>query len=511
MPDRREGFSPSGGRIREQRVVMINKKIFFIFFLCSLFSVPCSLVYASGNKDEEEKKPINDEWFLCITQFDYSMLPPSQRISGEVITRSLINTLKDVSYRIRISPEYAYYEGYAWWQAVNAAAKALSQKQDERSLLLYRGDPDWRYRNNIKRIDTDIERLKEELAKKEAEKPPVNKEPSFNLVKTNIDGTFPAPPKPGGERRFCQNQRADAFLLGAVREYHGRLHVTLRLYVLYANAYIYEDDIIFSIEDSDAAVDEIASRLSAALSGNKPAVIAVKADPSEAQVLINQSYAGRGTVSEREHPPGKVAVAVAAEGYTPELVETELVGGEITEIEVKLNPLPYSDVYIDVSDALGVSLYNGALYVGEAPYNLRMPIDTLSYIVAITKNKQTAELVFNTPDIPDEPLSLSLKLKEPQGYRRVNRARSNYYWSWGATWIAAIIAWGVSGIYTSRNDVVSNTTNQEFWDDTVKWYYVNTGSLLLLGGVAGFNIYRLIQYLRTSTDKATPIAKQGKK
>jgi hypothetical protein len=494
-------------------MIMTNKKIIFIFFLCSLFTVHCSLVFASGKTEEEEQKPINNEWLLCVTQFDYSMLQPSQRISGSVITRSLVDTLKSVSYRLRISREYAYYEGYAWWQAVNAAAKALSQKQDERSLLLFRGEPDWRYQINIKKLDADIEKLKEELAKKEAEKPLVNNEPSFNLVQANLNGTFPDPPKPGGERRFCQSQKADAFLLGSIREFHGRFFITLKMYVLYANAYVYEDDIIFSIDDVAGAVNEITGRLTAALSGNKPAVVAINTDPPESQVLINRNYAGRGGVEAREHPPGKITVAVAAEGYTPELAETELVSGEITEIEVKLSPLLYSNVHIDVPGALGVSLYQGALYVGEAPYNLRMPIDTLGYVVAETRNGRMAKIVFPTPDMPEQSYDFSLKLKPPSspGQRKVNKARGDYYWAWGATWIAAMLAWGTNGVYTSRNDVKSYSPSQEFWNDTKTWGYVSTGSFILLGAAAAYNIYQLSRYLYISTEGATPIAKREKK
>jgi len=492
---------------------MINKKIIFIFLLCSLLTAHCSLVFASGKTDEEEQKPINNEWLLCVTQFDYSMLPPSQRISGYVITRSLIDTLKSVSYRLRISPEYAYYEGYAWWQSVNAAAKALSQKQDERSLLLYRGDPDWRYKINVKKIDVDIEKLKEALAKKEAERPIVNKEPEFNLIQANINGTFPDPPKPGGERRFCQSQKADAFLLGSVREFHGRFFIALRLYVLYADAYVYEDDIIFSMDDIAGAVDEIAGRLASALAGNKPALIAVKVDPPKAQILINRNYAGKGTIEERERPPGKVAVAVAAEGYTPELAETNLVSGEITEIEVSLSPLLYSNVHIGAPGALGVSLYQGALYTGEAPYNLRMPIDTLGYVVAEAKNGRAAQIVFPTPDTPGESFDFSIKLKmpPPSGQKRVNKARKRYYWSWGATWIAVMLAWGASGVYTSMNDVMPYSSSQEFWNETKTWGYINTGSLILLGAAAAYNIFELTRYLYTSTENATPIAKPEKK
>ena len=491
-------------------MVMVNKKI----LLCSLLIAHCSFaVFASGKKDAEDKKPINNEWILCVTQFDYSMLQPAQRIAGNVITRSLVDELKAVSYRLRISPEYAYYEDYAWRQAVNAAAKSLSQKQDERSLLLFKGDPNWRYRNNLKKIDVDIEKLRATLETKEAEKPLVNNEPSFKLTQANLNGTFPAPPKPGGERRFCQDQKADAFLAGTVREFHGRFFISLKLYVLYANAFIYEDDIIFSMDDAAGAVDEITGRLTAVLAGNKPAVITVKADPPEAQILINRNYAGRGIVEERAHPPGKISVAVAADGYNAEQVETELKSGEITEIEVGLSPLLFSNVNIKTPGIGGVSIYNGALYVGEAPYNLLMPIDTLGYITAETGERKAARVVFAAPEMPDESYNISLKLKKqpPSGQKRVNNARKYYYWAWGTTWIAAMLAWGTNGVYTSHNDVFTSASTAKFNSDRQMWYTISNGSLILLGAAAAYNVFQLSRYLYISTEGATPIARRDKK
>jgi hypothetical protein len=487
----------------------VNKKI----LLCSLLFALCSFASASGNKDEGDKKPINNEWYLCVTQFDFSMLQPAQRIAGQVITKSLVDTFKTVSYRLRVSPEYAYYEDYAWRQAVNAAAKALAQKQDERSLLLFKGEPNWRYRKNLKKIDAEIKKLEEELAKKIAEKPTVNNEPVFKLVQANLNGNFPEPPKPGRERRFAQEQKADAFLVGSVREFHGRFFITLKLYVLYANAFVYEDDIIFSMDDAAGAVDEITGRLTAVLSGNKPAVIAIKTDPPEAQVLINGNFAGRGAVEEREHPPGKITVAVSADGYTPELVETDLVSGKITEIDVSLSSLLYSHVNIATPGFTGVSIYNGALYVGEAPYNLLMPIDTLGYITAETKERKAAKIVFTAPAVQDESYNISLKLKNlpESGQKRVNKARSQYYWAWGITWVAAMLAWGANGVYSSQRDVLPNSSSREFWNNTNTWSYINNGSLILLGTAAAYNVFQLSRYLYISTEGSTPIARRGKK
>jgi hypothetical protein len=93
----------------------------------------------------------------------------------------------------------------------------------------------------------------------------------------------------------------------------------------------------------------------------------------------------------------------------------------------------------------------------------------------------------------------------------VNKARSRYYWSWGATWIAAILAWGVNGIFSGYNDVLMRSPSEEFWDTTSRWYYINNGSMILLGGVAAYNIYQLTRYLYTSTQGAAKTAKQEKK
>ncbi|MCL2128700.1 MAG: PEGA domain-containing protein [Treponema sp.] len=487
---------------------MVNRKIitFCLLFAASVFSLR-----ALGKTDEDEKKPLNDEWILCITEFDFSLLGPARRIAGDVITRNLVDTLRSVSYRLRVSPEYAYYEGYAWQQSVNAAAKAISSKQDERTAMLYRGDPDWRYRRNLKKVDGEIEKLMEDYAIKEAEKPLINNEPRFGLSQSNINGTYPAPPAPGGERRFCQNQKADAFLAGSIREFHGRYYVRLQLFTLYTNSYVYDDDVIFSLEDAAGAVIEISARLTAVISGNKAAAIAVKADPPESQILINQNYAGRGNVEPREHPPGVITVAVAAEGYEPALVETELSAGELAEIEVSLSPLSYSDVNIEVPGAVDAAVYHGALYVGQAPLTLRLPLGQLGYVAAEAGDEE-AKAVFTSPDMPGEAevISLRTKIPLPSGERRVNKARGRYYWAWGGTWVTGIAAWITYGIYTSQNEALRESTSEEFLAKAKTMNIISMGAIALVSTAVVYEVYQIWRYLRTATENVTPIVRQGK-
>jgi hypothetical protein len=353
-------------------------------------------------------------------------------------------------------------------------------------------------------------KLEESLALIEAEKPLIEKEPVFGVTAGNKSGTFPAPPKKGTERRFCQNQKADAFLTGEIWEYHGRYYIHIMLFTLYTNSWIYEDDVIFSLEDSEGAVEEIAARLTAVLSGNKPAVVTVKAEPGDSQILINQNYAGRGTVEAREHPPGKVIIAVASEGFSSDRIEAELAAGEHTELTVTLTPLHFADVNIDAQAAAGARVYSGALYVGQAPLTLRLPLNQLEYI-NIEGRREMADAVFITPDLPTDVFNISLKMKiPPAGKKRVNKARSWYYWAWGSGWISGIAAWVIGGMYNSQSFAARQYGDPDLTASAARMNVVKTGAMITFGAIAGYSVFQLSRYLYTSAEKATPIVR-GKK
>jgi hypothetical protein len=470
-------------------------------------------VFGRGGTETPEKIVHNSEWRLCVTAFDMSALPENRRIVGEVMTRSLLDAVNAVDRRIRVSREYAYYEGYAWSQARMAAARALAARQEERDLLIYRGEPEWRYRRSLKTIDEAIVKLKEDLAKVEAEAPLVAREPVFQFTEGNTTGTFPAPPGPGGEYRFCQGQKADGFLSGEIIEFHSRLYITIRLYTLYTQSFVYEDDIIFSPDDIQSAVDEIAGRLVAILTGSSPALIAIRAEPEDTLVLINRTFAGRGEIAPREHPPGTVTVSLSAEGHAPQAVETELLPGETTEIEASLRPLELAQVDIDIPGKTGALVYRGAMYVGEAPLTLRLPVNQFDYVHVETPGLETGRMVFRTPNVRDERISLSLKtnISPPAGQKRVDRARRQYYWAWGATWIAGAAAWMSYGLFTTHNDalktgdILLGKWNDEFYNQTVDWYNISNVSLYVLGAVAAYDIFQLIRYMYISGRDAAPI------
>jgi hypothetical protein len=482
----------------------------FIFF-----SLNCQVFALGRSQPEDEVKKLDNEWILCITDFDVTAMPQSKLSVASVITRKVVERLNEISYRTRISPEYAYYEGYAWHRSRSSAAKSLAAKRDERSLLIYNGEPNWRYKQNLARLDDEIEKLTAAFEEIDKNAPLINSEPVFKLTSGNEAAAYPAPPKKGNEYKFCTEQKADAFLAGTIMDFHGRFHISIKLYVVYTKTFIYEDSIIFSPDDLEKALDEITSKLMLAVSGSRPAAIAVKTEPEDALVLINRSFAGRGNTGITEHPPGKFIITASASEYESITVETELAPGEIAEIKINLIPLEYGNVEIPGTSA-GAIIYQGALYVGETPLTIRLPVNILEYIEMESSDGLRGTAVFNTPDNVDVVYSLPVKTRTPPVKGRVEKARSLYYWSWGGVWISGIAAWIAYHTYSSSSLALqyeyarTESFDQKFADENVQMYYISMGTVIAVSAAAVFWAFNLGRYLYIANRGSTPVAKTGR-
>ncbi|GBU29150.1 hypothetical protein R84B8_02714 [Treponema sp. R8-4-B8] len=486
-----------------------ERRLLVLIFL--ILTVP---LFAKGKTDETEVKTQNDEWFLCITNFDASSLPSDKLNISDVISRELTDRLQSINYHTRISPEYAYYEEYAWARERANAAKALSAKIDERSRQIYMGEPDWKYRQNIVKIDNEIKVLREKLEEIDNKIPLINKEPVFKLVPGNLTLTFPAAPEKGGENRFCVAQRADAFLSGTITDFHGRYFLKLRLYTIYTKSYVWEDSAIFSYGDISGAIDEITRKLIIVLSGNHPAAVAVKAEPETALVLINRSFAGRGGAPLTEYPPGKITVTASAPDHESIVLETELVSGELAEINLKLNPIEYFNT--DISSNARNNVYHGSLYIGESPLTLRLPANSFEYIEMENADGSKGSIVFKTPDSPEHSQSVSVKTSMPIKKGRVDKERRWYYWAWGSQWITGIATWILYYSYMGSNNAAAYSyehgmLTQEFVDSNTYMNYFSIGSAVAFGVASIYGIYRMIRYIYFSGKDSAPIAPQGGK
>jgi hypothetical protein len=473
-------------------------------------------VHAKGSAQAETAADAsamqNNEWILCVTDFDISSMPENKLPVAGVITRKFVERLNSIHYRIRVSREYFYYEGYAWSRARSAAAKALSSKYDERSQLLYRGDADLVYKRNLARIDDEIEKLKTTFEDVDKNAPLINTEPVFNLTASNLILTFPAPPEAGKENKFCSDNKADAMLTGKIIDFHGRFHVSIQLYTVYTQSVVYEDSIIFSADDLETALDEITRKLMMVLSGSRPAAIAVKAQPEEALVLVNRSFAGRGDTGIVEYPPGKYTITASAPDHESLTVETELLGGELANVKLFLRPLDYVNVEVP-GTSFGGTVYHGALYVGESPLTLRLPVNTLEYIELATKDKKSGTAVFQTPEDSDTDYSINVRTSVPLKKGAVDRARRWYYWAWGGTWVTGIAAWIAFYTFSSASAAYNTADgfyNQDFYNKVTKLYYVSMGTIIAVGAAVVHEIFHIGRYVYISNKGSNPVKKPGR-
>jgi hypothetical protein len=425
------------------------------------------------------------------------------------MTRNLVEALKKVDHRIRPSEEYLYYTHYAWSKSKAAAAKTLVAKRGERDKLLFGGDPPWKYRKNLKTLEQEIQKLEEALGKAEAEVPLIAERPAFKFTDDMLKGTFPPPPKPGGEYRFCVNQKADAFLAGTIATFHSRLYISVKLYTLYTDSFQYEDSSIFSSEDMVQAVDELANRLVAVVSEAPPASLLVHTKPEEAILLVDGSFAGRGTVGPREYPPGSIEIESFADNYKPLSMPLDLIEGELAELYINLQPLSYGSLTIAVPGEAKV--YQGALYRGETPLPVKIPLTALEHFqIETPEGKVASVLIQGEEQAETNQATLTVKPKPSHSAeeQRVEKSRRRLYSAYGRFWIALPVAFVINGIATAHINAYNRTGNPDLYEGSLTRYYISIGTSIVAGVALAETFYRIFRYIRTGGEDAAFLAKQ---
>ena len=502
------------------------------FFLFLVFYSSCTGLFAFGKKDlPADKGPVNSDWTICITAPDVSSLPLTRQITGDAVVRNLAKSLQNLDFRIRGEEESAYYQDYAWTKASADAARALDTKRRERDLIVYRGDPKWKYRKNIKSVDADILKLENTLAEISAKAPLVESKPLIKLMEGNKSGTFPSPPAEGGEYRFCTEQKADAFVLCSLAEYHGRLFLNVRMYTLYTRSYTFEDSILFSSDDFGSAMDEISVRLAMVISGSLPAGLVIHASPEAAIVAIDGSFTARDEM--HMLPQGTADISVRSDNYVPLSVPLDLKAGEIAEMFVDLTPIGLAAFEANVPGKPGSKVFLGGLYVGETPLSLELPRSEYMYISVETPEGEIGSMAYRDNSFlkgsaqfiqADGGGSASFNTKLPVSAeeKRVDRARRGFYWAYGAFWFilpASILLVSHANSYINEYNYAMayyNSHNSYPFDaktmDKVTsrantWNYIRIGAHITWGAALGVTFFQIFRYLYVSRTDATPILK----
>jgi hypothetical protein len=485
-------------------------KFFGVVFLPLIL---VSAAYGGGKTEEAAAEAVGKEWILCVTSFDVSALPVSRRIVGEVLATSLVEYLNDISYRIRMSPEYAYYESTAWLRARQEAGKKLAEKRKERDELLFKGNAEWRYQKDRKASDKEIVKLEEAYAEAEAKIPVVEKKPDFHLTQDNLQGTFPQAPKPGGEYNFCVTQKTDGLLTGKISEYHDRIYLVVRHYAIYTRGVIYEDSVLFSSDDINAAMEEVGSRLVMALEGTPRTSIAVTANPENAVISFNGAFAGRGRVEEIDRAPGSVEVEVQAPDHLPVELTVDLFAEEFAELQINLSPLGSSLILVDVPDYPDTAVYQGSLFIGRTPLELPLTTDHAEHISVETPEGNAGSVIIPSGEKPENAAVYPVVIP-PLEEGRLDKSRRGFYGAWGRFWIALPLAWMATGV--AATVVTAYNANQfrsrEQYDEAQSYYWTATGLSIVAGGFAVESIIRAFVYVYTSTKgEAKPIKKLSQK
>jgi hypothetical protein len=453
---------------------------------------------------QEVAAPKNPEWTLVITAADVSALAVSRQSIGDLINRSLVNALNTVNKRIRETGEYAYYEDYVWSKARSDAAKKLETKRADRDKLVYQGYPEWKYQKSLQTIDAEIEKLEADLAHTIEETPLIEERPIFKLSAASTQGTFPAAPKTGGEYQFCVKQNVDGFLRLVVSDLQGRTHLWIRLYTR-AKAWEYEDSIIFSIEDTQTALSEVAARFVGAISGASPGALAIQTEPVDALILVDGAFASIGELSATEYPPGEIVIESYADNHTTFSTTLEINSGELADLFISLSPLALESLTLDTPEA-DAALYRGALYVGQTPFTLDMPFNQMEYFYMESDEGEAKAVV--SGGVTDM-VNIELKPFPDPEEKRVAQARQAFYNAFGRFWIAlpiAVVFGAVAAAEVSAYNHLS-VNNQDLYDRATRDHYISIGLWVVFGLTTAESIYRIFRYTHAAGEKIPQIIK----
>ena len=488
--------------------------------LCAITFALALPVFGRGAEDIAEEVVHHNEWVLSVTSLDVSSLSPARQILGNVILRQLVKPLENIDRRILDNEEILYYQDFVKFVARNNAARALADKQNERGLLIYRGDSGWRYKRNLSNIENEIRELEEDYIIQTAYAPIINPTPDFRLLEQNID-IFPEAPREGEEYRYCLDKGVNAFLSGSVSEIFGRIYLTLRLYTLYTRSWSWEENILFSPEDFDIALAELSSHLNNYISGREHALLLVRANPDHAMIVIDDNWAGRGETAMMEQVAGEHVVFVSAENYEPAFYSLALFSGDMINMTFNLTPLALSSFFVDVPEHPGSSVFLGTRFLGLTPLYIELPMDQYALISVETPSGDTGSLIYHSlnsirldTDFIDQRgfLDITANPPLPPDFRPVEIARRNFYSAYGRFWIGlpvSLLTIGMATNYINSYNYMNlqRQATQEMYDDAQRAQYFIIGASVVIGLVITETIYRIVRYIAVSRTDANPLAR----
>jgi len=476
----------------------------------------CVNLFALGKSDSTVKM-INEKSIMVITEFNISEYPANRAAIGGVVAKKISASLDNLDYKKRGAKEYDYYWESEWSKNQREILKKISAKREERDKLIFSGVAAFQLKREQKRIDKEIKTLEEDLDKMIFT--PVNIEtmPRFEVSEENKKNVFPAPPESGNEYYFCKDKNADALLKAEVRDYHGRVLVEFEVWDIWSRNYSYKDYAIFSVEDIDLALSEFSAKLINNLSGMKAGAILARSNPPDANIVVDEHFAGKGKTEIIQRTPGAVDITVFADNYDTIEASIELKEDELTEAEFTLRELPLAHEDIKLKDKnkehkdySGSFVYKGAYFAGktehDTPFSLTATDGSFQQINIETKDRKYAQSVFKIK----EGDTVTLTPKIPPRLGRTEKARRSFYGAFGRFWVGlpiAFMAIGYANTYISTyNTLYAYERTPERTDIARKWTYVQAGATAAIGLLAADVVVRLIIYIYQANKEGSILA-----
>jgi hypothetical protein len=494
---------------------MYQKRVFagfFVFFLAIAGVLP---LFAGAAADEVAIN--NSTWVFCVTapntaELAPEALPASLESSVDIASRELVRQLLQINKRRRLSGEELYYRENILLAGEKAAAKAIVAKQESRDTLVFQGLPERKFKSQIKKIDGELVTLREKLDDEEQKYIVIEWEPSIILTDANKTYSFPMAPAAGGELSFCVSQKADAFLSWTMTNFFGRIDLKLRIWAIFARNWVYEDEIIFSPEDTDAAIKSISVGLVEFFSGENAAAIIVKAQPSNAIISVDGVMQGMGTTELIEREPGMVFVEVSAPYHESYFEAVTLSPDTGTELSITLPEIPQGETHVtSVEKGTGNSnaaLHSGVLYLGQSPFILTAPLGSKVILSAETAKGYSDYSVLSVGKKKDEVL----KPIAPMLDGTVDRARRGFYGAYGRFWITLPLAMVVTAMYNSQKSALlsSSSFTREQYDTNQAYFFASGAAWGLTAAFAAESVARLVFYIAKANTEPSPMLKKSK-
>lgn len=481
-----------------------------LFLLVFVFSLNPLYGLGKSEKPKQTGSVETSKVVVYICDVDTSQMPEDQKIAGLRIRSMWVQTVNKINERKRSPGELARYKEKLWQEQKDSAAKALADARTNRDMLLFKGYSQQTYKIEYAKMTAILSDLEHKYATILKQPPELMETAQLVLHKDNASGSFALGPKPEERQQFCKDRGVDFLLISSLHELFGRWILTYTMYRAVDNIDMYSNTIAFSPEELETILPHIVSSLYEGFSGSPGGALQVSAEPSSANIVLDDVFMGKGTTPVVEGPPGKVSVSISQPGYYPLNFSMDRTPNELHTARVTLTPIAKQafDVVSSVSETYKV--YIDGLYQGTTPLTIELPQGNYTMVIVNESGDHETQSVPLILQTKEGVVHVSDQLLRSQNEKPVEGARRKFYGAFGRFWIALPVAYMLNGVANTYINALYYSENQDLVEPATKWYYSAQAAWVITGVFLIESVYRLGSYLYTANRESSPVLKPQK-